>query len=399
MANHPDLLATPADISRLAEQLGRADVIAFDTEFIRENTFYPVVEIIQVATAQDSWLVDARAFRKPEARPGLKPLLDVFTAPGILKIVHAAQGDQECLVTAYGVAATPCIDTAIAASLCGFGDGIGLGSLLKAVLGVTVKKGHARTDWTVRPLPPQLVEYAHADVEHLVETARRLFEKLDKLGRRAWAMELTAKYEDHSLYEPDPEVLAQRLAKGGKLDRRGYAALVELMKWREQRVRQLNLPRRWVADDSVLVDLARVRPKDVGHLSAFRGLNKGEIRNSGEAILSAVRSAADAQDVALPHSPRPDIPSESENQVLDLLRAYIGILADRHEIAARHIATSSQLLPILRAGGPDAAGFVKSGALSEGAALLVGEELVAFLAGRRALSIERNRVKIVEVRS
>ena len=122
-------LKTPAEIVELAKALSAHSIISFDTEFIRENTFYPSVELIQVATHGQSWLVDAQAFRGKNAE-GLRPLLDVFENPKILKILHAAQGDQECLYTSYKVVAKPSFDTAVGAALCGFGDGIGLGKHL-----------------------------------------------------------------------------------------------------------------------------------------------------------------------------------------------------------------------------------------------------------------------------
>src|SRR4051794_37717944 len=190
MSAQPDLINSAGQIQELAAKLKGRDVISFDTEFIRESTFYPIVEIIQVATDERSWLVDAQAFKKgfrPGPRggfdPGLQPLLDIFQDKSILKIVHASQGDQECLYTAFGAVATPSLDTAVAASLCGLGDGIGLSKLLKAVMDVDLKKGHARTNWSVRPLPAQLLEYAHADVEHLVQLGRKLSAKLEEAGR------------------------------------------------------------------------------------------------------------------------------------------------------------------------------------------------------------------------
>src|SRR3954469_2216808 len=131
MKIHPELLSTADQIRALADSLKSADLIAFDTEFIRETTFYPIVEIIQVATESESWLVDAQAFKKgfrpgPQGsfNPGLKPLLDVFQDKSSLKIAHAIQGDQECLYTSFGALAQPTLDTAVAASLCGYGEGI-----------------------------------------------------------------------------------------------------------------------------------------------------------------------------------------------------------------------------------------------------------------------------------
>jgi ribonuclease D len=405
MTQNPDsmtdsqLLSQPEQIEELARALACHEMISFDTEFIRESTFYPVVELIQVATESQSWLVDAQAFRgTPEKKAGLEPLLAIFRDPKILKIIHAAQGDQECLYTAFGAVASPSLDTAVAASLCGYGDGIGLGNLLKSLLGVNLKKGHARTNWSVRPLPEQLLEYAHADVTHLVAAGKKLLAELDTLGRRSWAIELSARFEDPALYEADPDVLAARLAKSGKLDAKGFSVLKELMRWREGRVRQLNLPRRWVADDQVLMDLAQVRPKDASHLAAFRGLGKGEVKHSSQHILDAIqRGLTGAAATAAPERQRVDVPSDEEKRLVDLLQCYIGLLADEHQIAVKHVATSSQLLPLWRARAMNLDQWVSEGLISEGAARLVGEEIKSFLDGKRALSVGQKRVQVVRV--
>jgi ribonuclease D len=398
------MLSTAEEISLLAETLKRHSVIAFDTEFIRESTFFPIVEIIQVATEEQSWLVDAQAFKRnyrsgdPESYdPALKPLLEVFTNPNILKIVHASQGDQECLYTSFGVVASPSLDTAVAASLCGYGDGIGLGKLLKTVLDVALAKGHARTNWSVRPLPAQLVDYAHSDVKHLVLLGKTLLDQLDTIGRRQWALELSAKWEDTALYRPDMDEMAQKLARGGRLDQKGYAALRELVKWREERVRQLNLPRRWVADDHVLVDLAHVRPKDISHLGTFRGLNKGELKNSGEAILAALRRGEEDLETIAPKFPKPSIPTAEESQILELLRCFVSMLADQHKIAAKHLLTTAKLLPLLRGKVSQSSELVEKGILSEEAARLIGDELISMIRGKRALLVKDGHVKIIQV--
>jgi ribonuclease D len=404
MISHPELLSTSKQIEALCQSLRRSKVIAFDTEFIRESTFYPIIELIQVATADESWLVDAQAFKRGFAPgpkgsfdPGIQPLLDVFEDSSILKIVHAAQGDEECLYTSFGSLAAPIFDTAVAASLCGYGDGAGLGKLLKSVLGIEIMKGHARTNWSVRPLPEQLLEYALADVAHLVALGQKLMEELDEIGRKSWAIDLSSKWSEKSLYETDSEALALRLARGSKLDRKSASVIVQLVRWREDRVRQLNVPRRWVADDAVLVDLARVRPKDLAHLSSFRGLNKGELKHSGEAILKAIHTPIETELPPSPKTGRPDIPNTEESQVLDVLKCYVGILADQHKIAAKHLMTTAQLLPLLRGKFNEPKDLATAGILSPEAATLVGGELIALLKGERALSIDGYRVNIVNV--
>ncbi len=393
-------LTSAKEIAALAEILSKEKVIAFDTEFIRESTFYPQLEILQVGTRTDTWLIDVPAFRQGKARQepeALKPLFQVLRNPEILKIVHAAQADQECLFTSFGLVATPTLDTEVAASLCGYGDGVGLGNLLKGVLGVQLKKGHARTDWSVRPLPHQQIEYAHGDVIHLVELGETLLAEVEKLGRKEWALRLSKKWEDPILHEPPPEQIAERLARGGKVDRKGYPVLMELVKWRERRVREVNVPRRWLADDATLLDISQVRPKDVGHLGSFRGLSKGEIKHRGEEIIQIIQKAL-SLDIEKPASgPRMDPPSDEEGRALDLLKCYMGILADENNLAAKHILLADQMLRLLRSEPQKKEDLEALGLLSPEAIRLVGGELVALLKGERALSIQKDRVRVVTV--
>lgn len=397
-----EIITTPEQISALALELKKSPLIAFDTEFIRENTFYPEVELLQIADANTTWLVDIRAFRsrsskrERSAHPALEPLFQVLEDPSILKIVHAAQGDQECLFTAFRVVAKPSLDTAIAAALTGYGEQIGLSNLLKDALNVSIKKGHARTNWGVRPLPPELMVYAREDVAHLVRLAEHLIKELDRLGRRNWAIELSARYEEAEVLEPPSELLVDRIVKGARMDRTEYRALIDLMKWREQRVRDLNLPRRWVADDSVLIDLARTRPKNIEQLSNFRGLNKGELKHSGEALLRLFREAEAHPEAHVPRGERLDSPSTSEAQVMNLLKCFVGILAEERRIAHRFLIESHQWLKLVRAKPKSTDDLLKLQLLNPHAVEIMGEEIVGFLTGRRALYIDGLSVGLVE---
>jgi ribonuclease D len=241
------------------------------------------------------------------------------------------------------------------------------------------------------------MEYAHSDVVYLVELGQKLLEHLEQLGRKTWAFELSAKWENKALYQTDVEGLTQKLARGGRLDRKTLIALRGLVQWREERVRQLNLPRRWVADDHVLIDLAQVRPKDLEHLSTFRGLNKGELKNSGQAILNALSEGTDEEGLVVNKPSKPPVPSQEESQVLELLACYINILADRHKIAAKHLMATAKLLPLLRSKITAPEELIDAGILSEEATRLIGNELIGMLNGKRALWMKDNRIQILNL--
>jgi ribonuclease D len=382
-----ELIQNPKDVAAIAKTLSQATMIAFDTEFIRESTFYPKLEILQIATPTDAWLIDCQALSKNE----MKPILDVFQDPKILKIVHAAHGDQECLLSAYEILSAPVFDTAVGASLCGLGDNIGLGNLIRSVLGIELPKGYARTNWSKRPLPKPVLEYALLDVKHLIEVAGILFERLDKNGRRDWALELSAKFGDRKLYEVPPEDIARRLAQSGKFHVRDYAVLFELVKWREDRVRELNVPRRWLAEDGVLIDLAKIKPTTVEQLQGFRGLSRGEAKlPQAKKILSAIEAGSKSKDeIPRDLKERKTLqPSSDESLCIDLLRVLLSLLSDQYSIASKHIVPPQSLLPLIRLHPETVEALQASGLVSQQLGDQGMQKLFSFLRGEAALSFD-----------
>ncbi len=406
------LISTAKEIQALAKKLSKVSEIAFDTEFIRESTFYPKLEILQIATLEEGWLIDVQAFQEPAKKSAskttprfnteaLKPLIEVLVDPAILKIVHAAHGDQECLLSAFGVVASPIFDTAVGASLCGLGDNIGLGNLLMSVLKIEHPKGYARTNWSKRPLPKPVLEYALLDVKHLVQIAHVLFERLEKSNRKEWSFELSSKFCDVNLYEVPPEDITKRLAQSGKFNMRDYAILLELVKWREKRVRDLNVPRRWLADDGVLIDLAKIKPTSLEQLQGFRGLSKGEHRSpNADKLLEAVALGM-KQEIELPGDLKKRSahhPSADETRATELLRCCLTILSEKYELASKHIVTPQNILPLIRLKSKTLAEFEESKLVSSQLGPEGMKELFLFLSGEKGLAIERGKVMLLPVK-
>ncbi|NDG84556.1 MAG: ribonuclease D [Proteobacteria bacterium] len=389
-----DLIHHPREIAPIAKKLSQASMIAFDTEFIRESTFYPKLEILQIATPEDAWLIDCQALSPKD----MKPILDVFLDPKVLKIVHAAHGDQECLLSAYDILATPVFDTAVGASLCGLGDNIGLGNLIRSVLGIELPKGYARTNWSKRPLPKPVLEYALLDVKHLIEVAQILFERLDKNGRRTWALELSSKFSDRAVYEVPPEEIARRLAQSGKFNVRDYAILLELVRWREGRVRELDVPRRWLAEDGVLIDLAKIKPTTPEQLQGFRGLSKGESKlPQANRILAAIdRGVKNKDEIPKDIKQRSAAqPNSDESLGIDLLRVVLSLLADEFSIASKHIVLPQNILPLVRLKPKAVQQLAESGLVSSQLGEKGMEKLFRFLSGEQGLRLsEGKRVKL-----
>jgi len=390
MPNAPALIQDPRALVEIAAKVRESKVVAVDTEFIRETTFFPKIALLQLATREEAWLLDPVALSKED----LQPILEVFADTSILKLMHAAYADQECLYWAYQMTAEPVLDTAVAAALTGLGDNVGLGKLLRDVLHITLPKGRARVKWLQRPLPEDLRIYAEQDVSHLVELSEILENKLKVKDRWEWALEESR--VDPKVFEIPPEDVARRIAKGGHFDPSAYPVLVELIRWREDRARNANLPRGWVADNEILVALAKVQPHSMDQLRTFRGLNAKEVDRSGTRILEAIKKGLAA--------PRPDsaefvrpVIVERDDHLQEFIKTYVSFLADKHEIALRLLINTGKANVLAQNPKPDPERWVKEGILSPRAGKLIGKDLAALLSGQRGLILKNGKVEIITV--
>ncbi len=381
---------THADgVLEMVDALKGEKVIGLDTEFIRETTFFPKIALIQVATREKSWLLDPVALSQED----IQPFLDVLYDKNVLKILHAAFADQEVLYWAYGRIAEPVLDTAVAAALCGYGDNVGLAKLTKDVLRVHLHKGRARVKWLARPLSNELLHYAQQDVEYLVELGTRMEEWLREKDRWEWALEES--YVDPKDFDTPPEDIAHRLAKSGQLDETTYNVLLELVRWREERARRANLPRSWVADNEVLLALARSRPKSINELKSFRGIGPKEIDRSGEHLMRAIETGLNAPKENADLPARNLAAAEVDSLALDLMKAYMACLSARYQIAPRFLLRTGRAADLVVLAKHDPSEWVSKGILSQSASEVIGRDLKDMLDGKLLLGIKSGRVEII----
>ncbi|MFM8269212.1 MAG: ribonuclease D [Pseudomonadota bacterium] len=384
----PRLITSREEIESMVTILEKEATIGVDTEFIRETSFYPRIALIQLASLNQSFLVDPTVLEKSD----LSSLLGLLENPEVLKVIHASHSDQECLFWSYGIVAKPVLDTSIAAALCGMGDSIGLQKLLREILGVYVSKGRARAKWLARPLSSELLHYAEQDVAHLVSLSQKMKEVLDRHQRWDWALEESQ--VEVSSFDVSPESLASKMAKGAHLEKE-QPILTELVAWREKRAREANLPRGWIADNEVLVALARSQPKSLEELKTFRGLHSKEVDRNGDAILNAIRKG---KELCLEFAPevKKEIP-RIDSHAVKLLETYLAFLATREEIMPRFLMNNHQTSQILHHLDKSKEQWVELGVLSAQAAKLIGDDLKSFFTGKKALRIQNKRLAIVDL--
>lgn len=388
-----DLIQDRKALQFLTEEISKEKVLAIDTEFIREKTFFPILALIQIASKQEAWLVDPLAFSKEE----IQPLLDVLTDKNIIKLFHSSFGDQECLYASYQMTASPTLDTFEAASLLGYGDSVSLRDLLQKSLGVKIPKFLARTNWLQRPLSEQLRHYAITDVQYLVEAYEKIIIQLEKLKRKDWALWLSAAYENHKLYADTSEEIAKRLVKSGKVPNQKYSILCDMVAWREERARYLNIPRKRVADDETLLNLVQASPTTLGHLSEFRGLNSGEVRKQGDRILKILSGKVD-RSKKIPPIPKPSQRANSEQaRVIDFLFTFLRARCLELKIAPRLVLTTKNLAKIVVEKLDHPEQWIEAGLCSPEACELIGPDLLSALHGKEGLAIKDGRLTSIHL--
>lgn len=325
------------DLITLCQRLEQADFITVDTEFLRDNTYYPKLCLIQVADDEGAHAIDPLA-----EGLDLKPLLDLFSNEKVLKVLHACRQDMEIFYLLMNDLPKPVFDTQVAAMVCGFGDSVGYETLVTKITKAQLDKSARYTDWSKRPLSDTQLNYALGDVTYLRTIYRRLSTELKATGREAWVDEEMAVLRDTNLYWIAPEDAWQRL-KVRTNKPRFLGLLKELAAWRERQAQERDLPRNRVAKDETLFEIAAHPPRDEAALDRIRGIPKGFSRSrAGKSLLEALEAGMNIPDKELPHieraKPRPATPP-----MADLLKVLLKIKSQQAKVAARMVASSQEI--------------------------------------------------------
>lgn len=260
------------------------EYIAIDTEFVRENTYWPQWSLLQIATPKETYIIDVIGFNKQKDFESFK---NVLLQRSILKVFHACRQDIEIFLQELGVLPDSIFDCQIAASICGFNEGIGLAKLAYNLLGVEVLKTQQHTNWLIRPLSSQQLTYAAMDVQVIEQIFLMLQNQLDNLGRWGWLHEEQAPFSLITTYRPDGNDLWRRLKTPEKLKPAKRALLQELCKWREEKAQALNYNRAKVINDEMLIHLIRLNVENIIELVEYAPSLSPEIAEEIWSIMQA----------------------------------------------------------------------------------------------------------------
>ena len=361
--------------------LATHDYVTVDTEFLREQTFWPQLCLIQMAGPGLEFLIDPLS----EAID-LEPFFGLMANKEVVKVFHAGRQDIEIVFSKAGIIPEPIFDTQIAAMVCGFGESVGYVNLVKKVISVDVDKGARFTDWSRRPLSRKQLEYALGDVTHLRDVYHFLVRELETSGRSHWLAEEMATLCAPETYVTKPEDAWKRLKMRVK-SRRALAVLMELAAWREAEAQGQNVPRNKVLRDEALYDIANQAPTSLEKLGALRSLSQGFSKSQrARDIIDAVQKGRDRDIATVPPLKNGRQLSAEATAFVDLLRVLLKANAAHYGVAPRLIADAGDLESIAVEDAPDVP------ALKGWRRELFGEDALRLKNGKTALTVENGRV-------
>lgn len=378
-----DLITDSAQLADLCARLSTSPFVTVDTEFMRENTFYPELCLIQIADEHEAAAIDPKA-------PGIdmQPLLDLMVNnENVLKIFHAGGQDVEIIFNLTGKTPHPIFDTQIGAMALAQAEQQGYSNLVESWLGVTLDKGARFTDWSRRPLDKRQIDYAIADVTHLAVIFPKMLDKLQATGRGHWLDEEMEKLADPGNYSLDPSDAWLRVKiQSRKPDVLGR--LRALGAWRELEARSKNLPRGRIAKDETLAEIAAHPPRNQDELGKVRGLSSTWKGNDiGARLIDALEGAQPIHREDMPnHSPRAPGLGKDGALVADLLKLLLKIRAKEMNVASRLIARSDELEQ-LASGGRDGLAI-----LTGWRAEVFGHDALELVEGRLGFAVHNGKL-------
>ena len=378
------LITESQDLAAFCARHADAEFLAVDTEFLRDNSYWPKLCVLQVAGPEEAVAIDCLA---PDMR--LEPILELFADDGVLKVFHSGRQDLEIFYHLTGRVPAPIFDTQVAAMGCGFGDSVAYQTLARNLVGARIDKASRFTDWSHRPLTKRQIDYALADVIHLRPCYVALRRRLDQNGRAHWLNEEMDTLCAPETYRLDPDAAWRRL-KLRSTDRRFLAVARALAAWREREAQHRDLPRNRVLRDEQLLDIAAHRPEDTEKLAHTRGLSRDFARGRlGQAILAALGAGLEEPKEAWPTVPEKLVLPNGLGSLVDLLKVLLKMKCEQHEVAQKLVANTADLERIAaddQAPVPALSGWRRE---------IFGTDALALKYGRVALSVRGGKTVLV----
>jgi ribonuclease D len=338
---HYEYIDTPQELDAFCRSIADAPTIAFDTEFVSEDTYRPELCLIQVAAGGQLAIID------PLALDDVTPFWELLVTPGHETVVHAGRHEFVFCQEAVGTRPTGWFDIQLAAAFVGLEFPAAYSTLISKLLGRTVPKAETRSNWRRRPLSERQLDYSLQDVLYLEPIRDALVGQIEDLQRRTWLDEELQAWqrEVESAGQRDPW---RRVSGIAGLNRRQLAIVRGLWQWRENEARERNCPPRRVLRDDLIVELARRQTHSVNRIRAIRGMERRNHQKHLPALSETIRQACKLDDADCPPTGRR---SQTNSPPLNLLSQFLAA-------ALSSLCRSMQLAPSLVGTSQDLRDFV-----------------------------------------
>ncbi|MCD8496670.1 MAG: ribonuclease D [Alphaproteobacteria bacterium] len=348
---------------------------------MREKTYYPKLCLIQLGCPDK----EAAAIDPLADNLDLSPLYDLLQNEMVLKVFHAGRQDLEILFNLTGELPKPFFDTQVAAMVCGYGDQVGYEALVRDIAKAQIDKSSQFTDWSRRPLSDRQLDYALADVTHLVDVYLHLSKRLEEQGRTEWVFEEEGVLANPLTYTVNPRESWQRV-KIKTPKPRALAILRELAAWRETRAQEKNIPKAWVMRDDTMAEIAHHAPQDVESLKKVRGFSADLAEHKvGKTILELVKQGAALPKDECPQPERRDPLHPALAASLEVIKMLLRIQAAEHNVAQKLIASAEELEAIVK-------GERDVRPLKGWRYEVFGKEADAMMAGKLAIGLQDGKI-------
>ncbi len=368
-------ISSQKELIEFVDRASSSSVLAIDTEFMRERTYYPKLCLLQLASDDEIAIID------PFEIDDLTILRTLFEDESIIKVFHAGYQDIEIIIHEIGCVPKPLFDTQIAASLFNSTYQISYAALVNQICGIKLKKSDSFSDWSARPLTDSQIKYAKEDVYYLRILYRELIDILKKRGRFEWLEDEFKPLMDRDNFVCREQEMFRRLKHVGQLTPRQMAAAREVAAWREIEARKRNLPRRHILPDEQIVESCRREPRSLNDLFMVRGMREKLDMNQSRLILSLMRKALDSAPSSWPVLHTTYKNEQNVDIEVEMLASIVRLKAKQYEISASLIAKNAELASLARGyheNLPLLSGWRKN---------IIGSTLLDFLEGKCTLGI------------
>lgn len=331
------LIQTQAQLNKFVEQIRHKPLLAIDTEFMRRRTLYPEVALIQVYDGDHLALID------PLAELSLFEFWEILRDENVLKVLHSPSEDIEVFQKYAGFVPTPLFDTQFALQLLGRGNCMGFAHMVKALLDIDIDKSESRTNWLQRPLTQKQLDYAAADVYHLLPCFKIIIEQINEADYFQLVINETNLVAQKRAYQVPDDLLYKDIKNAWQLKPSELVILKELAAWRRNKAIRKNLALNFVVKEHNLVEIAKRKPTSLNALRNIPDVENIEVNRSGVEILKCIEQTKEVEVSQYPEQLKRLIDFPAYKKVAKEIKQKITKVAKEQGIPEDVLASKKQI--------------------------------------------------------